>query len=289
MEHSDIVFIINPNSGKKSTETFIKNLQQNYPKVKYKITNDLEDFDNFMNKNIEKYKLFVIVGGDGSVSSAAKHLAGRSDKVFAVYPKGSGNGFARELGYKANLKSLFSAINKMNVRPIDVLEVNNELCINALGVGFDAAVAHAFAKLKKRGFWSYLKLVMRLGFRFPTFEVNVGHADKILKTNCMMLSIANTRQFGNNAIIAPFAKPDDGLLDIAILKKCCKIRYVFFAIKLMTGTLRPSKCYESLQTEDELILTSKFKQFHIDGDPRKFQDFLTVKISDKKLYTLKCN
>ncbi len=285
---SDIIFIINPNSGKKKADLLLKKIKSEFPEADCYITKSIEEFDVFMHENINKYTLFVVVGGDGSVKSTVEHLIGKSDKILAVYPAGSGNGFARELGYKANLKHLKQAVNQMKIRPIDIPKINDEYCANVAGVGFDAAIAHAFSKLNTRGFWSYFKLVVKTMFSFPAFETEINYGDKSLVSSCLMMSFANTRQFGNNALIAPAAKPDDGLLDIAIMKNCSRLYFPIFAIKLMTGRLKPSKYYKYLQTNSEIIVKTKFNQFHIDGDPKTFADDVSIKISDKKLNILDC-
>ncbi len=288
MKTSDIIFIINPNSGKKKPDFLIKKIKAEFPEAHCLITKSMQDFDAFMQEHLSHYKLFVVVGGDGSVKSAAMHLAGQNDKILSVYPAGSGNGFARELGYKANLKQLKRAIKRMKIRQTDIPELNGEYCANVAGIGFDAAIAHAFSKLNKRGFWSYLKLVLKTIFSFPAFDIEIHYDNKVLKEKCLMVSVANTRQFGNNAIIAPEAKPDDGFLDIVLMKNCSKWHLPLFAIKMMTGRLKPSKCYACFRTNSEIVLKTKFKQFHIDGDPNLFSDELRIKISDKKLNILDC-
>lgn len=283
MNWSKITFIINPRSGKKKAENLYKKLRAEYPGLNCRITKDLDDFDAFMKKHLETYSVFVIAGGDGSINSAVKYLAGRHDKVMAVYPTGSGNGFARELGFQTNLDRLFQHIKRMKTRSLDLLEVNGEYCANMAGLGFDAAVAHTFAKLKKRGFWSYLKLVIKMAFSFPAFEVDIQYANQTIHRRCLMLSIANTRQFGNNALIAPQAKPDDGIADIALLKDCSRFRLPIFGIRMMTGCLKPSKCYGNFRTASDITIQTDFKQYHIDGDPREFDKELKVKISNKKI------
>ena len=56
--------------------------------------------------------VFVAAGGDGTVHTVASELIG-SEKILGVLPIGSGNGFAKELGFKTNIRSLLKDIEKM--------------------------------------------------------------------------------------------------------------------------------------------------------------------------------
>ena len=44
-----------------------------------------------------QYKVFVICGGDGTINSSLQYFVNNPEFAMAVYPTGSGNGFAREL------------------------------------------------------------------------------------------------------------------------------------------------------------------------------------------------
>lgn len=56
-----------------------------------------------------------------------------------------------------------------------------------------------------------------------------------------MISIANTRQFGNNALISPNSTPNDGIFEIAMVKPFPFYYYPIFVIKIFLGTLKGSK------------------------------------------------
>jgi YegS/Rv2252/BmrU family lipid kinase len=282
MELKDIVAVINPNSGNKQAEIIRENILNEYPKIHCEITETKEAFNDFMYLNIGKYRVFIIAGGDGTVNAAADYLAGKN-KIMAVYPTGSGNGFARELGFKQNIRQLIEDIRENEVMNIDVLEVNGNICVNMAGLGFDAAVAHDFAASDKRGFFSYAKLTVASAFSFPAFDAEIQTGDKTFSGKYKMISVANTRQFGNNAIIAPKARPDDGFMDLVLLKDIPTALMVTFGARLMTGKLKSSRYLDFHKCNSEIIIHSDFKQYHIDGDPKTFDKELRIKLSDKKL------
>ena len=94
---------------------------------------------------------------------------------------------------------------------IDVIEINDKLCLNVAGIGLDSFVAHSFNDLKLRGFIPYVWLTLKTFLQLRPFHVKIKcDGEEIVSEELFVLTIANTRQFGNNAFIAPDAIPNDG-------------------------------------------------------------------------------
>lgn len=239
------------------------------------------------NKYLEKYKVFVIVGGDGSVNESIKYLQNRPQKYLSVYPNGSGNGFARELGFKRNLKSLIFDINKGDSMDLDILKTNNTFSINTLGIGIDSYVAHEFNKTKNRGLVNYILLTIKSFFVFKSFMAKVNCGEFNTYGKYQMITIANTRQFGNNAFIAPKAKPNDGFIDLVLVKPFPFYLYPYFVLKLFLGILKQSKYVDYIKTDKSILIESKFNKFHVDGEPFTFKDKLEVSINISKIKIIK--
>jgi len=134
-----------------------------------------------------------------------------------IVPTGSGNGLANTLGITSITKALEVISQKRTVQ-IDSLLVNNEFSINVSGLGFDAHVAHLFSKEIKRGFWKYLQIVMK-EFKHKSYEIEIDCEGKQLKKNCLLVSIANSNQWGNNIKINPHSSVTDGTFEIIALEK----------------------------------------------------------------------
>ena len=283
---NETVFIINPNSGRRTAASIIQRAQKLQPGMTCLVTRSAEDFKLFIKQNINRYKVFIISGGDGTVNEAAKYLAGHSEKYLVIYPTGSGNGFAREMGFKRNLKSLFKTVYKGSVRTIDLLEINGDLCVNVAGLGFDSHIAHKFDESPGRGFINYFRLVINSVFSFKAFDAEIITENENHHDRFKIISVANTRQFGNNAIIAPNAKPDDNHFEIVLVKNLSIIQYPVFTFRLMTGLLKENKYVKFLKSNSEIIIKSEFKKIHIDGDPSTFNNYLKISLSEKKIKIL---
>ena len=115
----------------------------------------IDESGTHIKQSFDKYDVFIAAGGDGTVRTVASELVG-SQKIFGVLPMGSGNGFAKEFGFRTNISSLLSDIKKAESVVIDVIELNDQICLNVAGVGLDSFVAHSFDKVKIRGLWSYV-------------------------------------------------------------------------------------------------------------------------------------
>jgi diacylglycerol kinase (ATP) len=102
-----------------------------------------------------------------------------------------------------------------------------------------------------------------------------------------MISIANTRQFGNNAIILPLSIPNDGIFELVLVKPFPLLYYPIFVFRLFTGLLKESKHISFIKVHNHLNIESALKTYHHDGEPKTFTDELYVKILTNKIRVIK--
>jgi diacylglycerol kinase family enzyme len=183
---------------------------------------------------------------------------------------------------------LLKDIKKAERLNIDVIEINNMLCLNVAGIGLDSYVAHSFDKLKARGFWSYVKVTLINFLRLQPVHININiPGQELISEDLFVLTMANTRQFGNNAFIAPEAKPNDGIIDIVMVRPFPKILAPFFVYRLFRGTLNKSKYVRYIKTEKPFTIQTDEIRFHIDGEPVKISGEIHVRIKRDALTVLK--
>jgi diacylglycerol kinase family enzyme len=156
------------------------------------------------------------------------------------------------------------------------------------GVGLDSFVAHSFDKLKTRGFWSYVGVTILNFIKLRPFHVAIKiSGEEIISEDLFVLTVANTRQFGNNAFIAPDAVPNDGMLDIIMIKPFPKLLFPIFVYRLFTKRLNKSKYFTHIKTEKEVTISTEETRFHIDGEPVTICGDAIIKIKKKALKVLK--
>ena len=282
------LFVLNPTSGVPPVNFIVsKELELRKNQLSFCKSLNKEDTGFLIKQNFNKYEVFVDAGGDGTVHTVATELVG-TDKILGVLPLGSGNGFAKEFGFKMNVRSLLSDIKKADSMDIDVIDINDKLCLNVAGIGLDSFVAHSFNNLKLRGFLPYVWLTFKTFLALRPFHVTIKiGGDQIISENLFVLTIANTRQFGNNAFIAPKACPSDGMIDIVLIKPFPKILGSLFIIRLFTKRINKSKYVRHIQTDKEIVIETDETRFHIDGEPLEISGKVVIRIKREVLKVLK--
>lgn len=282
------LFILNPNAGVQPVNFIIsKDLDRRKKDLKCLRTLNINDTGDLIKDNLDKHNVFIAAGGDGTVHTVASQLVG-SNKILGVLPLGSGNGFAKEFGFKMNIRALLSNIEKGESMDIDVIEINDELCLNVAGIGLDSFVAHSFNELKLRGFLPYLLLTLKTFLQLRPFHVTIKSEGKVIVSEKLfVLTIANTRQFGNNAFIAPLARPNDGKIDIVLIRPFPKILGPIFIIRLFTKRINKSRYVRHITTDKEIIIETDETRFHIDGEPLEISGKVVVRLKKEVLKVLK--
>ena len=282
------LFILNPYAGIIPVKIIIsEELKRRKNQLSYFKSLSIDDSGSRIKQSFHKYDIFVAAGGDGTVRSVASELIG-TDKILGVLPMGSGNGFAKELGFRTNIRSLLKDIKKAEKLQIDIIKINDMNCLNVAGIGLDSFVAHSFDRLKTRGFWSYAWVTMINFIRLKPVHIEIIPEDGEKTTeDLFVLTIANTRQFGNNAFIAPDARPDDGIIDLVMIRPFPKFMFPVFIYRLFRGTLKESKYVKYLKTDRPLTIRTSETKFHIDGEPVEITGDVTVKVISNALSVLK--
>ena len=282
-----IRFIINPIAGtgkQLKTKKYISKYLKNYEIYYTKKAGDASMISkDAVLKNVDAV---VAIGGDGTVNECLKSLI-NTNTALGVIPCGSGNGFALHIGMNNNIKKAVKQLQKIEIEKIDSGFVNGMPFINVGGIGFDAHIAKLFGKLKKRGFYNYIKLILKeLDFKPQTYHIKYDKINK--KIIAYMISFANSSQYGNNIKISPTANIKDGLLDFVIVKKFPKWEIPFFLIKLALGKVHRSKYVEIIQTK-KMTITSNNYLVHLDGESIHLDNPITVSLLKNSLIILKPN
>jgi diacylglycerol kinase (ATP) len=282
------LFILNPDAGMQPVNFILsKELQRRKKDLTCLKSLNIDETGVLIQENLDNHDIFIAAGGDGTVHTVATKLVG-GEKILGVLPLGSGNGFAKEFGFKLNLRSLLSDIKRADTVDIDVIEVNDKLCLNVAGIGLDSFVAHSFSTLKLRGFVPYVWLTLKTFLRLRPFHVNIKcGGEEILSDKLFVLTIANTRQFGNYAFIAPEARPNDGIINLVLIKPFPKILGPLFIIRLFTKRINKSKYVIHITTDKEIVIETDETRFHIDGEPIKISGKVVVRIKREVLKVLK--
>lgn len=273
-------FIINPRSAKNSADHFLRQLKARIPDPLVHISQSVQSTHDFILENFDEADIFVAVGGDGTISSVASNLLNTS-KLLAVIPAGSGNGFSREMKFSSSLDHLLGKIKAANVEEIDTFTVNGRISVNVSGTGFDGEVIQTFEQTS-RGFANYIRTSVAKYRSYRPIKVRFEEKYSDCNGEYLMINVANTRQFGNNAFIAPHASHSDGLLEIALVRKFPFIHAPVFAYRMFSKKLIPNQYIKYLSVP-EIRFEVDSDVWHLDGEGVKIPSPVHIKIWPKSL------
>lgn len=181
-----------------------------------------------------------------------------------------------------NIKILLSS----KVTTIDVGRINDKFFIGVAGTGFDALIGSKFQEFGTRGPIPYFLIGIRQFLIYQPQEYFLKFDDEqIIEKKAIVIVCANTKEYGNGAIIAPDADPTDGLLDICIVDPLSIYRGVSVASMLFQGTLNKSPYYVHQRCKS-LIITSHSGEmyWHRDGEPDEKEAKLEIRIEPQALH-----
>lgn len=274
-----IIYFVNPISGTRGKEALIKKIKEKTAAqgIPFEILHtNVEGNYFFLKEKIRNEQItdIVVCGGDGTVSQVACTLIDE-DISIGIVPMGSGNGLALAAKIPKQIDKALDLIFTGKAAYIDSFFINGRFSCMLCGLGFDAQVAHDFAKQPKRGLATYIKqtLINFINIRPWSFEIT--SKGKSFTASAYFISIANSNQFGNDFTIAPAASLNDGLLDIVVVKKMSKMRFLWAVLKqVRNGKIKEynERTFHKIdvlyfQTDKLIIHNLHEAPLHIDGDP----------------------
>ena len=164
--------------------------------------------------------LVLAAGGDGTVMACVTGLAA-SGVPLAVLPGGTGNLLALNLDLPSDLDGALDVALHGDRRELDVgaLDGGADRFVIMSGLGFDAAMLRdANPALKARiGALAYVLSGLRQLRRRPgRFRIRLDDQPPITRVGQGLL-IVNLGRLQGGLTVVPDARPDDGVLDVAVL------------------------------------------------------------------------
>lgn len=176
----------------------------------------------------EEVSKVIAVGGDGTVNEVMNGIkeAGRSCP-FGHIPAGSGNDFARGHSLERDpVLALEHILADHANKAIDLLQVNGQIAVNAVGAGFDGQVAKTtneavYKKWLNRlglGKIAYVMSVIRVLLSYRTCRVKLHIDGRENELNeVWLIAVANIPNYGGGMLICPDAVPDDGKAEVCVV------------------------------------------------------------------------
>lgn len=211
--------------------------------------------------------LVVAWGGDGTINEVASQLLG-SKTALGIVRAGSGNGLARELRIPVDPERALDVALAGGDRVIDAGEIEGRPFLNVAGIGFDAEMAVSFNQLggERRGRFRYALLVARAFASYRACRYSLRLDGRDLEVDALLVAIANLTQYGSNAVIAPEARPDDGLLDVVVIGNRGVLGRVGLVPRAYDRTIHKAGGVTIVKAASVSVEAARPILFHLDGE-----------------------
>ncbi len=186
--------------------------------------------------------------------------------TLGLIPCGSGNGLGRHLGIHGSIARALDLLHTGRPHDIDTGFADGHAFFTAAGIGFEAEIAQRFNQLQRRGFTRYLSTSARAFRDWQPQDYVVSHGSHRESVRAFTLAVANANQYGNNALIAPAARIDDGLLDLCVIPPVRWFNAVPLAARLFRGTIAHATGVRLFRSDHFIVERAAPGPLHTDGE-----------------------
>ena len=255
---SEWLVIVNPNAGngkgKKDWEKISDLLKKEALPFDVNFTERKGHAIHFTIDGIAAgYRKIITVGGDGTLNEVVNGVflnknCPTTDISLALIPVGTGNDWGRMFGIPLDYKKAIHIIgeNKLMLHDIGLIsffdgsEKKERYFINIAGLGFESVVVKRTNYQKDRGhsgklIYFYNLLMSLISYKNTRAEIIID--DEKISADVFSLNVGNGRYCGGGMRQTPRALPDDGLLDVTIIKGMGKFEIIRNLKILYDGTI----------------------------------------------------
>ena len=182
-----------------------------------------------------------------------------------------------------NVKKAILLINKGKTKLIDSIKINDDYFLGTAGVGFDAYISWKFDEAPTRGILTYIKVALKGFLNYKPLDYTINHSDKQETiSKGMLVTLSNSKQYGNNILISPNSIIDDGLVRLVIVKAFPLIYLPSFGFYLLTKQIHKFKYTVEFKFK-KLTLFNPKNKIHIDGEPIEMDNKLEIEVIPKSI------
>ena len=161
-------------------------------------------------------------GGDGTFNECVNGAALLDNVAVAPFPIGTGNDFCRMFGEEKDTFRDLEALLDGWEHPIDLIDCNGRWCDNICSVGIDARIGtdvHKYSNLPLiGGSAGYVVSLVINVFKGIATDMHIRIGDFEADGSHSLVCACNGRYYGGGFNPSLNARPDDGELDIYIVK-----------------------------------------------------------------------
>ncbi len=231
-------------------------------------TRDLDHARDLARAAAAAGEVAVAFGGDGLIGAVAAALRD-ADGLLGVLPGGRGNDFARALGLPLDPAAACEVLASGAVMALDLGQVGQRTFVGIASCGLDSIanrIANETTLIRGRLVYAYAALRAVAGWHPATFTVSVDGGEPRTLTG-YTVAVANSRCYGGGMLIAPDARPDDGLLDVVVVLDTPRLRFLTLMPTVFRGAHVGLDIVEAMRGTSVRISATRPLTLYADGDP----------------------
>ena len=242
-----VVLVVNPASGSGNGARVIEEVREKLPKLEVVELTEDDDPQAAFRAAAQRAEALAVGGGDGTVSCAAA-VAVETGVPLAVFPAGTFNHFAKDIGCDTVDRTV-TAIRDGSVSCVDLVSLNDEdVVINTASIGAYPAFVRTREKLEHKigkplaGVYAMVHTLRR------EKPVRIRYDNKTLETS--MFFLGNSVYLPSGFAPARRTRMDDGLIDVRILETGRRLSKLRIMSALMLGRLERSPLYHEVRAPE---------------------------------------
>ncbi|OBG68695.1 MULTISPECIES: bifunctional phosphatase PAP2/diacylglycerol kinase family protein [unclassified Mycobacterium] len=244
---SGVVLVINPESGSGTGARVVDEVRKALPKVDIRELGPDDEPADVLREAAERAEVLAVGGGDGTVAAAAG-VAIETGLPLAVFPAGTFNHFAKDIGCDTVAKTV-DAIRRGSVACVDLVCLNeSQMVLNTASIGAYPAFVRQREKLQKRIGKPLAGLYAMLHTLRNDQPVRISYDNKTLLTSLFFLG--NSLYLPTGFAPSRRTRMDDGLIDVRMLEAGRRLSRTRILTALALGRLERSPLYHELQVPE---------------------------------------
>jgi YegS/Rv2252/BmrU family lipid kinase len=279
--------IVNPNAGngkgKKDWDRISALLEKENIPVINKFTEKKGHAIEFTREAIVAgFRKFISVGGDGTLNEVVngvftQECCPTKGIILGMIPVGTGNDWGRMFGIPLVYEGAVQVIkeNKLMAHDIGLItcyrgnEQEKRYFINIAGLGFEAMVVKKTNKQKDKGrsskaIYFYNLLTSLLMYKITKADIIID--GKRITSKVFSINVGNGRYCGGGMRQTPDALPDDGLLDITVIREMGRIEIIRNLKLLYDGTILSHPKIDGYRSNNVRVETESVLYAEADGE-----------------------
>jgi len=225
-------------------------------------------------------------GGDGTLNEVITGAAGAANLAVTHLPCGSGNDFVKNFSEPAAFSDPARLLEAEETL-LDLIQVGESYSLSICSMGIDARIGTSIQDFKRlplltgHGAYNLSTVVNLIKGIHRHYRVEIQ--GQTIDDRFTLICVCNGRFYGGGYEPVPQARPDDGKLEVLLVKKVSRLQVAGLIGKYKAGRYSEfPELFRHFSTDRLTIHCDKEEVVNLDGEARWGKD-VEIRLSDKKL------